>query len=99
MPPKVPARCARGRFQHVNVKLGRPPTAPALSIANIGTSARPGGSYWSILYETVAAREAVPGPEASSSAPLRFYSYRGRSGHRVDIPNRSFMTQSDRTRL
>ena len=64
MPPKVSARCARGRFQHVNVKLGRPPTAPALSIANIGTSARPGDSYWSILHQTVAAREAVPGQAA-----------------------------------
>jgi hypothetical protein len=62
MMPSVSSCARKSLILNMMIKLGRLPTAPALSIANIGTSARPGGSYWSILDETVAAREAVPGP-------------------------------------
>jgi hypothetical protein len=41
----VVAQCARERFQYVNVKVGRSPTAPVLPVAKIGISARPAGSY------------------------------------------------------
>jgi hypothetical protein len=43
--PGVVAQYARGRFQYVNVKLERSPTALVLPVAKIGISARPAGSY------------------------------------------------------
>src|SRR6202035_6054030 len=61
MMPLVSSRSAHDDAQYLNDEAGCPPTAPLLTIAMIGISARPVGGSPLMLHETVAVREAVHG--------------------------------------
>jgi len=63
MPPV--SRSARVNAQYLNDEAGAPADSTCAAIAMTGSSARPAGSYHSILHETVLAREAVAGPKRS----------------------------------